>query len=892
MQTGKPKFWFISGGILAFLGVAFLATSIVMKTAFFDSMKRGIYSMRFIDNTHEVDGCKNIVLGDATCSGSRFAAWSMSSNEKYSTCMSSSAPSSSTKLAASKWCSPGSDEGCSKPEICQPGQLFDFHFFSVFNPSEVLQGHPVEMIEMEPVRVRKSIDRVDIDSSLLDSEGTLSYYEAVRFEVADPSYESALDQVIVIPNPAMLSTSLQDHMRISTDTLTYLVAAATFYSNAQKMINEKTAELSRLNINAGQLFEGTFHVNFTSLIKDQYRRGAFSLAMGEFLASPVCPALLPLVSAALNSPMPPEVSVASMCVPAFRGNIGLSVFSSMTKSAGLSTTPSDAAFFYEFEKGCPEHIKYPGNACMLADVCPQPVDSEEYRRCTEPMLSEADADALFNLFNLYLKPGNPEAMQTLMTQCTARGYTIQPQAKCDMVITQLLRVGRMALLSSANPKHKKWFSLYGYDRDNLLDYELGRKVFPYFIKGTIRDLMGYGKDKPTLCPFSGARLGPQGFVNSLHINGTTTDSVFGPVSIKVGSQHGQSGAGTFSSVKGKKHGCTFDYGCIAQETYFNSNGAHCVADENICQPSFVEKGHDAGFFAGNIFGTGSTEFHGLGKRLEMFMPETMMSGVFEQTDSNVMWKNGLKVNKWDLVSIPAMERRNCEDTRPNVSRSVACDSPIGTVDVGRQLALDIPTQFSPISVHPPLIASVPHFNHGTTRIKICKTCPSDRDFQTRMYTEPETGAQVFGSQKIQMNIRMASKISELTRQPGTEGRDFHTGGLFMDENLDVIIPMFWMNRFDQAAPFQAAKLASLQALPRTINILFAVLLALAVILVGTSVWMIHRGKFLQKHAHVSQMTLTRKPSEKTIIPDACISDNEELSSYSQDTSSPKTLSRV
>ena len=837
--------------------------------------------MRYIDNTHEVDGCNNIVLGDATCPGKRFEAWSAPSQKKFDTCMSDDAPSSKSLGAISKWCSSG-DEGCNKPEICKPGQFIDYYFFSVRNPVEVLQGHPADLMEMEPVRIKKAMDRVEVDSSLLETEGTLSWREAYRFELADDSQAHLLDQEVVIPNPGMFATVLAKRgNRVAADAMTFFMGAAMFYTKFQEKITNMTSSLPT------KMFTGKTAIDFSSLVKDQYRKGSFTLALGEILASQACPLLIPILGAAMGSAMPHEVSVLTMCHSGFIGNIGMSAFSTLTRAVGLNLAPSDGAFFYEVEKGCMTKSEFPGNACYLKDVCPFPETSAEYAACVEPSLTEKDANDLFSF--LASLNGSEESIMGALGFLTEDCYMgigqLRPRAKCDSVRSQLLRLGKSAVIA-LNPEKKKILAAHGWMGSDL-DEEMGRKVAPYFIKGTIRDLMGLGESKPRKDPLTKSPLGLNLWINSLRPDGTHSAFTFGPVTQRVSSKWGSLGMGTFTNVKGRTSSCAFDYGCMAQDE-FQMSGT-CSIEAGKCEPSLVD-GFDAGFVPGHIFGDadlGSSEFHGEGRSLKMFMPETFLAGNFVQTKSDAEWKNGLLVDEWSLAGIPAMEARNCGDLSKGASRALFCDSPRGTLNVGYQLAYDA-HELGPRMLHLPLYASFPHFTNQVEntvhpgafdpleklRIRPCASCPSERDFGTRLFTEPETGAHVLGSQKMQLNVRVSAKSSLSSRTPGTAGTDVHSAGIGLQENVDLLIPLFWFNRFDQAAPFQAEKLASLQSLPRTVNIIFGVCLAVAVILAGIAAWMIRRGIALKANSANGLISVQRSVTGKGFpeTPVACTTD--------------------
>ena len=904
LRREKPTFWFITGGSITALGLSMVIVAIIVKTAVYSSLTKNIYLMRFLDSTEDPDDCETMILGDASCSGKRYVAWSMPSKTKYETCMTPEAPASKSVSAASKWCALG-DRECDKPTTCQPGEKLDYHFFSVQNPVDVLKGEKAELVELESIKITKSTDRVDVSHSKLKSDGILEWKEAYRHSLTNPKDEGPLDQIVVMPNPALFTTiSTGDH-RVSTDAIVHFLAAAQFYTGFQKVVTNLTSSTP-----VRSWFTGASHINFDTLVKDQFREGKFTLALGEILASPACPLLVPILSTGLKSAIPPAVAIPIMCHSGYRNNIGLSAFGLLLKGSKLHITPRDSPFFYEHEKGCPAQSERPSNACYITSLCPHPVNSTEYKNCAKPSLSQDDVDHLFKAFDEIdkaIKDKDPQMASAIalgfLTGCRAEGHDIEPEDLCDKLIAQLLRVGRSALTIN-NPKWESVKTAYGWN-DNPLDAEIAAKVIPYFVKGTVRSLMGFGADKPTKDPLGLGHLGPQLWVDSLHEDGSVSKFTKGPFTQQVSSAHGVKGLNYFVAVNGMNRTCAFDYGCISNPDF---RGLNCEWVENVCEPDRVG-GYASGFVPGRIFGDwefGTEDFHKVGAKKTMFMPEFFIAGDFTQTETDADWKEGLKVDKWKLSNMN-VKRDRCD--RTDARRGMDCDSPRGTKNLGYQLSYA--AKMNPKAMHIPVFASFPWFKDivpvtdpgaydpvEKLEMTACKGCGPDRDFGTEMYTEPETGAHVYGSQKLQMNVRLSAKPAAKSRIPGTEGRNVDTGSLFMDTDLDVLIPTFWVNRYDAATASQAAKLASIQSLPTTIDIVFGTLLGFGLLFMMSAVLLIRKGLSIKRQERELLCIRRRDMGQKHIEPAAgydterasTVEDAESGEEGSKSTSGPEVLS--
>jgi hypothetical protein len=288
----------------------------------------------------------------------------------------------------------------------------------------------------------------------------------------------------------------------------------------------------------------------------------------------------------------------------------------------------------------------------------------------------------------------------------------------------------------------------------------------------------------------------------------------------------------------------------------------------------------------------------------MFMPEFFIRGDLVQTESDVSWRSGLLVDKWRLTGMN-IRTENCTST---ARRGMDCDSPRGTKNLGFQMAHETKS-LGPKDLYVPIFASFPWFANVVepqvpgvydpmSKLKIhkCKSCPEERNFGTELWTEPETGTQVMGSQKLQVNIRLASDIANLSSIPGlTGGKIVDTAKYTIGKDIDILIPTFWVERYDAATPYQAAKLAMLQTLPRTINIIFGVLLVLGVIFIAGSYLLVRRGLGLRQKQAADLLTMRRgKDIEKqpSGSDTGRASTVEDIADTSNTSSGPQVLSPV
>ena len=193
----------------------------------------------------------------------------------------------------------------------------------------------------------------------------------------------------------------------------------------------------------------------------------------------------------------------------------------------------------------------------------------------------------------------------------------------------------------------------------------------------------------------------------------------------------------------------------------------------------------------------------------------------------------------------------------------------------------------PRSLHIPLYASFPYFHPvvplsavastsaydpmSKLRIKACESCPSNRSFISEIWTEPQTGAHVYGSQKLQLNVRLQSE----------------------NKKLDILLPVFWVDRADAAARYQAAKLASIQSIPRTFNIIFGVLLAFGLLVLLAGAFMVRKGLAMRRAAMLKDNTHVLSDKRRADETDRS-STAGEVDSFleSKSSSGPKQLTSV
>ena len=548
------------------IGLFLIVVAGLSKTTLYDTIVKGVYKARYIDNTYETEGCSTLLLGDITCPGQKFKGWAMSSEEKLRTCMLGSAPDSKALASASKWCENGK-AGCVKPESCKPGTKYSYSFFNVLNADEILRGLPAEVKEMEPVRVRKAVNKFAVDTDQLNRDGLVQWSETNTWELMDPSQSYLLDQVIVTPNPVAfisLSAAPGTKTRMTTENLLYLAAAAKLYSGLQAQISEKMAFGGAF---VGNIFSGEAAINWTTLVKDAYRNSSPILALGKVFANNAnCRTLMSLITVMGILPGNADFFSWMMCTDAYDGYIALTAFSKVLEMAKIKINPDDGILFYEYEKNCRVVNEKPSYLCPQTLVCP---DAATRDACLAPSLSQLDVDKLFAMFDLVSADvaANRDKLIKFVDTCEIDGHVIQPPSLCAKVIEQLQKAGHAAVFS-ANPDSDSVMAAYGWT-----DRGVAAQMIPYFLNGTVGQLMNYNETGLPLDPLTSKRLGLRGWSNTNETTAPTNQFSRQQVS----SKFGQKGLNYFKSAMGRDQSCAFDYRCMTQAS-FVVDGQTCTAD--------------------------------------------------------------------------------------------------------------------------------------------------------------------------------------------------------------------------------------------------------------------------------------------------------------------------
>ena len=833
------------------IGLVLLVVGILSKAVLYDKIVGGLYSARYIDNTVTTSSCSTLLLGDVTCAGNRFQGWKMTSADKYDTCLLSSAPASKSLASAAKWCEDGK-AGCSKPASCKPGSKFQYYFFSVLNADEVLRGETAEVKEMEPIGVRKLVDRVLIDEPQWNADGVAQWSELSSFELIDESQSALLDQVVVMPNPAAfvaIPARAGASTRMTSETLMYVGAAAKLYTKLQESITET---MSTVGLLVDSIFSGPTAINWATLVKDAYRDGSPIVKLGAVFANNAnCRMLMSMLTMAEILRGNSDFYSMMMCTDAYVDNIALAGFSRVLEMGRIRIAPEDGVLFFEYEKNCRIHNEKPSQLCKPEMVCP---DASTRAACMQPSLSQQDVDVLFNMFaraSADFEAALPELAAFLDT-CTIEGHLV---SKCDLVVEQLQKAGHAAFFS-ANPAGDDMAAAFGWT-----DKAVAATMIPYFVNGTVGQLMGY----------NGVRLPPMpGSTKSMGLGQwapVTMDTVKPALFTRqqVSSKYEQRGLNYFKSAMGMDHSCAFSYRCMSQAS-FVADGKTCTVDES-CVPNFAS-GYDVGMVPGTFFGDakyGTNDFHGVGKTKSLFVSDMYVQANFSQVETDAAWDQIL-VDKWN-VSHVGMRTENCDAADP-MDRGIDCSSPGGTINIGYNAIYG--ESKTPNDAVLPLYSSFPHFvpvAPDTARVNTydpldkliihpCDSCPTDRDFMTFLWTDPQTGAHVRGSQKIQLNVRVSANPAAITQLPNNQDAVVSNGSTIVAPGTDVMIPMYWIDKYDVAAEYQRNQVAFVQSVPSVFTTVFWVGLCVGLVLLGLAGFLLWRGLALRR-ARLSRAELAK-----------------------------------
>ena len=138
----------------------------------------------------------------------------------------------------------------------------------------------------------------------------------------------------------------------------------------------------------------------------------------------------------------------------------------------------------------------------------------------------------------------------------------------------------------------------------------------------------------------------------------------------------------------------------------------------------------------------------------------------------------------------------------------------------------------------------------------CDSCPTDRDFMTFLWTDPQTGAHVRGSQKIQLNVRVSANPAAITQLPNNQDAVVSNGSTIVAPGTDVMIPMYWIDKYDVAAEYQRNQVAFVQSVPSVFTTVFWVGLCVGLVLLGLAGFLLWRGLALRR-ARLSRAELAK-----------------------------------
>jgi hypothetical protein len=335
---------------------------------------------------------------------------------------------------------------------------------------------------------------------------------------------------------------------------------------------------------------------------------------------------------------------------------------------------------------------------------------------------------------------------------------------------------------------------------------------------------------------------------------------------------GDQGINYYKSAMGRDYSCAFDYACMAQPS-FQQDGSTCVADDT-CTPA-IAAGYDVGAVPGYIFGTeyGTDRFHGVGKNKTMFVSDLFVQANLTQVETDAAWSNGVVVDKWN-VSAVTMRTENCNDPNP-ANRGIDCKSPIGTINVGYNSMYA--SGKTPLIGWIPYYMSFPYFDllvkdgerspeayYPADRSKLifhtCDSCPADRDFNTYLWTDPQTGLHLNGNQRIQMSVRVTADPNAVSANPALAAESAPAPtSVFLNSTLDTTIPIYWLNKYDQAAGFQLDSIAFVQGAPALLNVVFWVGLFVGLLLIAAGGVLLWFGLRLKRSA--SQILLMERSTD-------------------------------
>jgi len=409
------------------------------------------------------------------------------------------------------------------------------------------------------------------------------------------------------------------------------------------------------------------------------------------------------------------------------------------------------------------------------------------------------------------------------------------------------------------------------------DRSVAATMIPYFYNGTISQIMNYQNKGLGFDQLFQKKAGIRQWstVDASEVNPNLY------MRQQMSSKYGHEGLNYYKSAMGMDYSCAFDYNCMSQPSFL-ADGKTCVPDDK-CKPTYA-RGYDIGAIPGNMYNHPeftTKRFHQIEAKKQMFVSDMYVGAEFAQVEHSTNW-DSLRVDKWNLTSV-GMKTDNCNVEAGN-SMGLDCRSPAGTINIGYNSMYGAGD--TPQSGVLPLYASFPHFSKivkdnerlsydplSKIIIHSCDSCPNNRDFNTFLWTEPETGLHVRRSQKIQVNVRVSANPGNVTQFPeppnGERMVSSTDGSSIIDPSVDVMIPLYWLDKYDEAAEWQKNAAYSAQNLPSTFSTMFILCLTFGLLLMVGSiviVWWAFRLRRREKSSTTSRSRLAESViSEKPIV---------------------------
>ncbi|KAF4668561.1 hypothetical protein FOZ61_006201 [Perkinsus olseni] len=714
----NPWVYWILTAISAAICIVAIIFAILVKTTYEDQYTNGVDAMRFIDNTYQTTDCSNMFVGDATCPGLAYQAWLMNSTEARETCLSSSSPSNAAVAASSGWCD-ASKDGCVKPDMCLRGMPYDFYAFNVTNPAEILKNGAKPVVqELRPVHAAQTSERIEasVDVDKWNNEGIAHWNETNTFVFADKDETALLQQKVIVPNLALLSTITEMGHTVSTMEMLQMLGTCGTYQELAKTV---TGMMKLAPAMVSNLIKAQFG-SIEAAIQSQYFDAGLTRMLddGEINMQALGTKLAPLAGG---------LDVSSMLPPS-----------------------SMAIDYFAYAFGCV--AKQDANhSCKFNPDSQADVDLEKKINGT---FSETSKNKIFNFMmntNFTDTTGAVVAMKVLE-------MTLKP-SEIEAWHDQLNYAGSYGLSNYDTMRH----TLFPYTDPSSKSYDADYEFYPRFIKMSVAQLLGWDNEAFT-DKFSGQAVS-MGVAKPV-INGAPTEQYR---SSKIPDWKGLD---YFKMYNGQTQNCAFDRDCMAQDS-FKKDGT-CTAND-VCTPNYVA-GWDAKFFPGTLNGKGTDEYHKKDALARLFVGQIFSAATLKNIEVDADW-DGAKVDKWTLSDID-FRNENCDGSNPHDSQGIDCDSPYLSFNLGYFASPDPASVMVPVYASLPHFdivngsssRSQNYYPGDRVNILSCSgdpNCEGDRDFRINVWTEPISGAFVNGQEKLQMNVRFPptanGKTGEMTQ---------------------------------------------------------------------------------------------------------------------------------